>query len=640
MRIKLAFNNKKRLYLGAFGGLASIFLCLYIHELTKGIVFASCFAMLSIFELKCNEKVAKVLNFTWCVLSAFVAIVLSQLLLNIGIATITYQKLFLGVLVVEFLISLLFFFTMSYRASVSLDLLVALALATVNHFVFWLRGSEFAPYDIFAASTAMNVAGNYAFDFTMPMIYAYILGALYCFVGLVMPKCKVKRSVKNSIISLAATGLVLCAFCDGSTNVRAQHFGQMGSHNNGYILNFALQFRNLSVKKPGNYSEDVVKKLEAQYQSENSNEVPEVDVIVIMSEAFGDLNNINDLDSSTVIMPFVKSLQDNTIKGHALVSGIGGGTSKSEYEFLTSNSLGLLPAGCFPFQQYVEEGSYSIVTAFEQYGFSSLGTHPAAGNNWMRSSVYPNFGFNEYYFIEDYPQKQILRNMVTDYEMFTQLIEWYESKETIDNLFLFGVTMQNHSPYDFDGIEFSNPITLNSFGHKYTDVEQYLSLLNESDIAFEKLIEYFKSIDRKVVLLVFGDHMPQLDPGFYEELYGDTFDTLEEQMLQYTVPFFIWANYDIEEQDVGLTSLNFLSNYIYEAAGLPLPAYNAFLSDVQEVIPAMNVFGYYSKDRGTIIPYDEATGTEADMLNMYRILQYNCLFDKKNRSQIFFPTAQ
>ena len=139
--------------------------------------------------------------------------------------------------------------------------------------------------------------------------------------------------------------------------------------------------------------------------------------------------------------------------------------------------------------------------------------------------------------------------------------------------------------------------------------------------------------------MFFGDHLPNLDPGFYEELHGGPFDTLEEQMLQYTVPFFVWANYDIEEQDVGLTSLNFLSNYVYEAAGLPLPPYNAFLKDVQEVIPAMNAFGYYSKEQGAFIPYEEAAGEEAEMLDLYRILQYNCLFDKENRSQVFFPAA-
>lgn len=53
----------------------------------------------------------------------------------------------------------------------------------------------------------------------------------------------------------------------------------------------------------------------------------------------------------------------------------------------------------------------------------------------------------------------------------------------------------------------------------------------------------------------------------------------------------------------------------------------------------MNAFGYYSKTRETFIPYEEAEGKEAEILELYRILQYNSLFDKENRSQVFFPTA-
>ena len=197
--------------------------------------------------------------------------------------------------------------------------------------------------------------------------------------------------------------------------------------------------------------------------------------------------------------------------------------------------------------------------------------------------------------------------------------------------------MQNHGGYS--DAEYDSTISLMNYSQAYTTVEQYLSLIHSSDEALRFLISYYEQVDRDVVILFFGDHLPQFSSTFYEELHGGSFDTLEEQMLQYTVPFFIWANFGIEEQDVGLTSLNYLSNYLYDAAGLPLPSYNAFLQDVQAVIPAMNAFGYYSKEKGTFIPYDEAEGKEADMLNLYRILQYNCLFDKDNRSQVFFPTA-
>ena len=639
MSIKLNLK-KHRVAIGVCLGIVCIIACAFLNSTPYGIVFAVCAVACCLLKVTCNSKCAHALNIIWCVLSAELAVILSQLLLNIGVGTIELRKLLLGIAVAGFVVSLIFLFTMNYRVAVIATMVLSLGLATVNHFVFWFRGSEFAPYDILAAATAFNVAGNYTFEITAPMLYAYIIGMLYCCAGFALPKIVVQRSWKRMFSTAAILALLFCSVFFGASGIKAQHFGQMGSYNNGYLLNFALQLRNLSVKKPAEYSVETIKALEDKYVSQEIGDVREVDVIVIMSEAFGDLSVFGTpLSTNTEIMPFVSSLENNTIKGHALVSGIGGGTSNSEYEFLTSNSLGLLPTGCFPFQQYVKFGSYSVVSGFENMGYTSLGTHPASGENWMRTTVYPNFGFDGYYFVDDYPQENLLRGMVSDEEMINQLIQWFEQGSVTENQFIFGVTMQNHSPYDFENVVFSSPVELEELAQTHYDANQYLSLLNESDAAFEMLISYFEESDRDVVLLVFGDHMPQLSAAFYEDLHGSSFDTLEEQMLQYTVPFFIWANFDIEEQNIGLTSLNFLSNYLYEAAGLPLPSYNAFLRDVQEVIPAMNAFGYYSKEKDAFIPYDEADGKEAEMLNLYRILQYNCLFDENNRSQVFFPTS-
>lgn len=635
--MRIEFNLKKnRLIYGAGLAVGCVSVCSLSGATTYGFIFMAAFLLISSLELKCSSKISKAINIIWCAFSAVLAVVLSQVLLNVGISKVPPAKLMWAVIIVGFIISVLFLITMNYRATVFISTLATLVLATVNYFVFWFRGSEFAPYDILAISTAFNVADKYTFKLTTPMLYAWMIGIFYCFLGFSVPKSTVERSIKKSFAILFIAVCLFGSFCFGTSNIKAKHFGQMGSYYNGYLLNFSLQFRNLTVKKPLAYSLDVIKEQEANYMMTNTSACQDVDVIVIMSEALGDLSVFRESIDPDV-MPFVQSLSENVIKGHALVSGIGGGTSNSEYEFLTSNSLGLLPTGCFPFQQFIEKGSYSIVASFENMGYSSLGTHPASGENWMRTTVYPNISFDEYYFVEDYSEENPLRGMVSDEKMFDQLVEWYERDDTGKNRFIFGVTMQNHSPYNFENITFTRPVELNGLTKEYPDVEQYLSLLNESDIAFEKMITYFESVDKNVVILVFGDHMPQLSTAFYEELHGGPFETLEEQMLQYTVPFFIWANYDIEEQDVGLTSLNFLSNYLYEAAGLPLPAYNAFLRDVQEVIPAMNVFGYYSKEKEAFVPYDEAAGIEAEMLNLYRILQYNCLFDKDNRSLIFFP---
>ena len=72
------------------------------------------------------------------------------------------------------------------------------------------------------------------------------------------------------------------------------------------------------------------------------------------------------------------------------------------------------------------------------------------------------------------------------------------------------------------------------------------------------------------MIVFFGDHQPPLGNDFYEKLYGKKLDdrTTEEVFQQYEVPFFIWANYDIPEQDGVTISSNMLSTLTMKLPGL------------------------------------------------------------------------
>lgn len=409
-----------------------------------------------------------------------------------------------------------------------------------------------------------------------------------------------------------------------------------GTEKNGYSLNFVLKFGNSTVPLPEGYGPETVDKLEQQYVTNISSPEKQPTVIVIMNETFADLKVLgNELQTSKEIIPFFNSLDKNTIRGYALSSVFGGRTANSEYEFLSGNTMGFLPADSLVYQQFIKvRENYTLMSSLKELEYNCYAMHPADSKNWARESTYPLLGFDDSYFVDDFPQENLLRGHVSDQEMYEQLISLYEEKSRDENLFLFGITMQNHSGYDDPN--FPAEIQLEGYSKEYPDVEQYLTLLRYSDQALQYLVEYFEAVEDDVVILFFGDHMPRLDDVFYRETHGGDYTTLDEQMLQYMVPFAIWANYDIEEQYIPCTSLNFLSNYLFETMGTTLPAYNAFLLDVNEVIPAMNSIGYYSKSKERFIPYSEATGIEAEILHQYQILQYNCLLDS-DRSHVFFP---
>ena len=202
------------------------------------------------------------------------------------------------------------------------------------------------------------------------------------------------------------------------------------------------------------------------------------------------------------------------------------------------------------------------------------------------------------------------------------------------NKFIYAVTMQNHSPYVLVGREEPG---ISSEACNNWEADIYFSRILESDRALEKLISHFESVDEPVVILMFGDHQPAFADSILWTLQGGSDGSLQTQMLRYIVPFMIWTNYDIEECYVEISSLNYLSNYLLDTAGLPLSPYNSFLSQVQEIIPAVNAHGYYSLSDNCFKRIDEAQGAEKEALQNYACLQYNAFFDKDNKSDILFP---
>ena len=355
-----------------------------------------------------------------------------------------------------------------------------------------------------------------------------------------------------------------------------------------------------------------------------------------MNESFSDLSVIGEINTNIEVMPFVSSLKEGVISGYVLTSVYGGNTANSEYEFLTGNTMAWLPPNTVPYQQYIKAPTYSMVSYLKSfYDYHCIAMHPYIANGWERPRTYGHLGFDESLFIEDFPQQHFIRDYISDLEMYEKIVEIYE-KQHHDNLFIFGVSMQNHGAYDYSGEDFKQAIELVGYEKEYPDVEQYLSLIYESDIAIEYLINYFGNIDEDVLIVFFGDHQPKIDQSFYEDVLNQDFKTLESIQNKYLAPFFIWANYEIEEKYLECTSLNYLSTYLYEAAGIALPPYNQFLSRLEEKIPAINANGFYSNKSQEFLTFEEASETEKLWLKLYEQLQYNNLFDLKNRNNNLF----
>ena len=515
-----------------------------------------------------------------------------------------------------------------------------LSFAFINYFVYLFRGNEFAFSDIRSIGTGLSVAGNYKLQLNDRGAYAIFGAALFI---AVVRKCHVKFAHRwqMSIIDVMLAALCVIVVAMNAYNVNTETWEQKGTYRNGYILNYVLGIRDSFIAQPDGYSEEAIQNLEKEYENKDKDyskkDVKDPTIIVIMNESFSDLSVLGDLQTNIPLTPFIDSLKENTTKGYALSSVFGAKTPNSEWEYLTGNSMAFLPAGSVVYQQYISDTPTSIVSNLKDVGYTCVAMHPYYATGWSRNQVYPKIGYDEMHFIDDFDQTKILREYITDQELYDKIIERYESRGANEKLYLMGITMQNHGGYGEPYDNFDEECY--KIGRSYTDANQYLSLVHESDKAVQNLIEYFSKVDDPVEIVFFGDHQPSLNSNFYPLLNGKGMSGLTEDELEalYTVPFFIWTNYDTPEETVDITSLNYLSTMTLERAGIELPAYNKFLADMMETVPAINSRGYYSKEKGCYQHIDDATGEEAAWIKRYHMLQYNSMFDKKGRSNLFFP---
>jgi hypothetical protein len=156
----------------------------------------------------------------------------------------------------------------------------------------------------------------------------------------------------------------------------------------------------------------------------------------------------------------------------------------------------------------------------------------------------------------------------------------------------------------------------------YPETEQYLSLIKDSDDALRYFLTELKKFNEPMVVVMFGDHLPSLEQGFYEELYGKPLSSvsLEESLRRYEVPFMIWANYDIEEEQDVLTSPCFLSNKLMEVAKLPESRVQMYLDELQEDVVQINP-AVYTDTEGEHHRHSDLS----DKIGEYYDLQYALL---------------
>lgn len=528
------------------------------------------------------------------------------------------------------------------RRAAALAICLSFLIGLVNHYVLRFRGRILFPADVASWKTAANVADAFDFSIDVYMEQAAVLLVAYLFlVWMCQPQPKRDRlPLPVGIVAwVFCIGYSFAFFFTGMLPALGIYTQQWVTQANGFLLNFTVALRYSSVDKPDDYSHDLVLKLMDEYPSVEGDpdRTEPINIIVVMNESFSDLTIFDKLEVSQDPTPFLHSLSENTIKGWMYSPVTGGGTASVEFEYLTGFATIFQPPHTVAYQLYTKEGMPSLASLLGVNGYESTAFHPYKSSGWNRPIVYNNMRFDHQLYQEDVDNAYLIRNYISDQSDYETIFQITDAEQG-DPQFIFNVTMQNHSSYAQGWNNLEKTVTVSDeLRQADYSSEQYLSLVLESDQALEQLVAHYEQSSEPTMIVFFGDHQPPLKNAFYEVLYGKPLSerTTEEVMQQYQVPFFIWTNYDIEEQEGVVISPNYLGVLTAQMAGMPLTGFMNFLSQLYEEMPAITPVGIVTAD-GEYLEREELNEEQQQWLETYETLNYCGMVDLFDEARPMF----
>lgn len=515
-------------------------------------------------------------------------------------------------------------------------------IAIVNYYVIRFHGMPLSFLLLRNFATAMNVLSSYSITLTPDAwkMLAIMLGCILLALAVKFLGAGRKIAISRGYIILRNVVLLMGCFlvvykgyvCEKSVKPKNTiSWSWVEAYSTyGYpactIETLIQSFSDVSA--PDGYTPEKTDTLPTAAEKENA-QTP--DVVLILNETFFDLNQVADIQTDVPYLAGISAL-DNLLSGYALSPNAGGGTNNSEYELLSSNSLYLMP-GITPFVTLDLTDAKTISSHMGALGYRTSAAHSGASSNYSRSYAYPALQFQNVRFIQDFQELTTYeqRAYATDESVYKNLIRWYEEESMDQPRFHYLLTIQNHGDYDVLPQESDTVHVQNDFGYYTEIINEYLTQIKQSDDAFVELTRYFSQVDRPVIVCMVGDHAPT----FAKEIASKSLSEQERNLVTRKVPLLIWANYPLEQQDLGTMSMNYVVPTLLDIAGVQLSPYYSYLLQLKEQVPILTSYGDYYDAQGNRYTYDTDAGAPyEEAVDNYFYLEYENL--KKERNQALF----
>ena len=410
-------------------------------------------------------------------------------------------------------------------------------------------------------------------------------------------------------------------------------------------------------------------------------------VIVIMNESWW---NTDWLDASSITfskdpMEPYKQLEAQCDSGYLTANIYGGGTVSSEAEFLTGLNTKYYVTSSGIYERTLGRKLPTVVDYFNALDYKTTAIHPYYGDFYSRNQVYPRMGFDNAIFDEDMQYRELYTRYISDDSLVSEIIAQYESAES-ERQFIWAVSIGNHSltlDYYEDIVkDYDYPISVTLREELDSELEKlrlinYINGIYLANQAYARLVEYFSEREEPVILVMYGDHIPNFSQEIYDALgfatvepgqinllgppaeiaatSGDEEDimqvvrqplsteelSMEQSRIVYSVPVLLWSNSAAEElccreerPSFEGESIYYLPQMLLDYAGLPDSEMTLALRYERSLFKA-NSRAFVLDAEGELV--QQCTEEQVWGLRTMQIVEYDILFGEGLCQDIWLP---
>ena len=482
---------------------------------------------------------------------------------------------------------------------------VIVGLAVTNSILLCFRITPLAATDIALLTSVFEIMGIYLTVWQIILLVLLVLvviaGLIYLGIRMIKQVYHPLLAVCNAVISILA--VVLMIHIGDARGWLQTEFANLPDAyaDNGFVYCFTRSLFDRGISKPDTYDEDTVDNILEDMKKQTTNEVEEKpNIIFIQLESFMDLKRMQGVTYSEEPTPVYSSLRKTCPGGFLKVPSVGAGTANTEFEILTGMTLDYFGAGEYPYKTVLQdETCESMAYNLRELGYRTGVLHNNTGSFYSRNKVFANLGFD--YFVSSEYMENLSYNPIgwAKDKVLTGQIQ-HILKATSEPDLIYTITVQDHGKYPTELLE--NPhIKVSGFAPedegRQNAFTYYVNQCHETDAFLGSLIATLNAFEEPVVLVLYGDHLPNLDITEEELASGNLFQT----------EYVIWSNKKMLE-DYELSKKN-ENLYAYQLSA--------------------HVLKLFGMNNGLLTKFHQMYHNYDNYKSNLKILQYDMLYGKK-----------